>query len=73
MLNARIPALRNQALIGITLFALGLWVAWEVGDGKLWLPGLPIILSMRFFGTMAVMVGMDLGRHEIKVILSHAS
>jgi hypothetical protein len=34
MLSARIPALRNQALIGVALFALGLWVAWEVG-GKI--------------------------------------
>jgi hypothetical protein len=34
MLNARIPAMRNQALIGIGLFALGLWLAWEVG-GKI--------------------------------------
>lgn len=34
MLNARIPAMRNQALIGIGLFVLGLWLAWEVG-GKI--------------------------------------
>ena len=32
MLNARIPAMRNQALIGIGLFLLGLWLAWEVGE-----------------------------------------
>jgi len=34
LFNTRIPALRNQALIGITLFVLGLWVAYEVG-GKI--------------------------------------
>src|SRR5271163_3869686 len=34
MSNARIPAMRNQALISISLFVLGLWLAWEIG-GKL--------------------------------------
>jgi len=34
MLTARIPAMRNQALIGVSLFALGLWLAYEVG-GKI--------------------------------------
>jgi len=34
LLNARIPAMRNQALIGIGLFGIGLWLAWEVG-GKI--------------------------------------
>lgn len=34
MSNARIPAMRNQALIGLVLFALSLWLAWEVG-GKI--------------------------------------
>jgi len=34
LLNPRIPAMRNQALIGVTLFAVGLWLAWEVG-GKI--------------------------------------
>lgn len=34
MLNSRIPAFRNQALIGISLFVLGLWLAWEIG-GKI--------------------------------------
>lgn len=34
MLNARIPAMRNQALISFGLFVLGLFGAWEVG-GKL--------------------------------------
>jgi hypothetical protein len=34
LLNSRIPALRNQALIGISLFVLGLWLAWEIG-GKI--------------------------------------
>jgi hypothetical protein len=30
-LNSRIPILRNQALIGVTLFVLGLWTAWQLG------------------------------------------
>jgi hypothetical protein len=34
MFNARIPAMRNQALIGIGLFVLGLWAAWQIG-GKI--------------------------------------
>ena len=34
MLSSRIPAMRNQALIGVSLFVLGLWLAWEVG-GKI--------------------------------------
>ena len=34
MLSPRIPAMRNQALIGISLFLLGLWLAWEIG-GKI--------------------------------------
>lgn len=31
MLNTRVPVLRNQTLIGASLFALGLWVAWDLG------------------------------------------
>jgi hypothetical protein len=34
MLNARIPAMRNQALIGVSLFAIALWAAWQIG-GKI--------------------------------------
>ena len=34
MLNARIPAMRNQTLIDVGLFVLGLWVAWQVA-GKI--------------------------------------
>jgi hypothetical protein len=34
LLNARIPAMRNQAWIGIGLFVLTLWLAWEIG-GKI--------------------------------------
>jgi hypothetical protein len=34
MSNARIPAMRNQALIGVGLFVLGLWLAKEIG-GKI--------------------------------------
>ena len=31
MLTPRIPAMRNQALIGIVMFTLALWTAWQVG------------------------------------------
>jgi hypothetical protein len=31
MANARIPAVRNQALIGVSLFAFSIWLAWEIG------------------------------------------
>src|SRR5579863_10154185 len=31
MLNTRIPAVRNQALIGMAVFLLSLWLAWQLG------------------------------------------
>jgi hypothetical protein len=31
LLNARIPVLRNQALIGLCMLVLGIWLAWQVG------------------------------------------
>lgn len=31
MLNPRIPAMRNQAFIGLSVFVLGLWLAWRAG------------------------------------------
>ena len=34
MLHSRIPAMRNQALIGISVLVLGLWAAWQIG-GKI--------------------------------------
>jgi hypothetical protein len=34
MLNARVPALRNQALIGISLFLVAIWAAYQAG-GKI--------------------------------------
>jgi hypothetical protein len=34
LLNSRIPVMRNQAWIGLSLFILGLWLAWEIG-GKI--------------------------------------
>jgi hypothetical protein len=30
-LNARIPAVRNQALIGLSVFVLAIWLAWQLG------------------------------------------
>jgi hypothetical protein len=32
MLNARTPVIRNQGLIGASLFVLGVWAAWQIGD-----------------------------------------
>jgi hypothetical protein len=32
MFNARMPAMRNQGLIGISVFVLGVWAAWQVGN-----------------------------------------
>lgn len=32
MLNSRIPAMRNQALIGLVLFVVGIWAAWQAGN-----------------------------------------
>ena len=32
MLNARIPTIRNQTLIGAGLFVLAIWAAWLAGD-----------------------------------------
>ena len=32
MLSPRIPAMRNQTLIGMTSFVIGLWLAWEVAE-----------------------------------------
>lgn len=32
MLNARIPAMRNQTLMGLSLFVIGIWLAWEIGN-----------------------------------------
>jgi hypothetical protein len=34
MLSSRIPAVRNQAWIGLFIFGLALWLAWEIG-GKI--------------------------------------
>jgi hypothetical protein len=34
MFKGDIPLLRNQALIGVTLFLVGMWIAWQVG-GKI--------------------------------------
>jgi hypothetical protein len=34
LLNSRVPAMRNQAWIGLGLFGFALWLAWEVG-GKI--------------------------------------
>jgi hypothetical protein len=34
MFSNRIPAMRNQALIGITIFVFGIWAAWQAG-GKI--------------------------------------
>lgn len=48
MLSQRIPAARNQTLIGVGLLVLSLWLAWEVG-GKIAAEDLRSIA----FGTLA--------------------
>jgi len=32
LLSPRIPLMRNQAVIGLCVFILGVWVAWQLGD-----------------------------------------
>jgi hypothetical protein len=32
LLNTRIPAIRNQTLVGAGLFVLGIWAAWQAGN-----------------------------------------
>jgi hypothetical protein len=34
VIDSRVPAVRSQALIGLSVFVLGIWVAWQVG-GKI--------------------------------------
>jgi hypothetical protein len=56
LLSSRIPAIRNQALIGIGLFVLGLWTAWQVG-GKIVAGDMrSIIYAVLIFGACAVVV-----------------
>jgi hypothetical protein len=35
MLNAHIPAVKQQAFIGLFVFVAGLWLAWEAGEFRL--------------------------------------
>jgi hypothetical protein len=55
LLSPRIPAIRNQALIGMSLFVLALWLAWEVG-GKIVAEDIRSILlaTMVFAGCVVV-------------------
>jgi hypothetical protein len=32
MLNSRIPALRNQAVVGLAMFVITIWLAWQIGN-----------------------------------------
>ena len=34
MIDSRVPAVRSQAVIGLSVFVLGVWLAWQVG-GKI--------------------------------------
>ena len=54
MLSPRIPAIRNQALIGMSLFVLALWLAWVVG-GKIVAEDMrSILLAILVFGGCVV-------------------
>jgi ABC-type Fe3+-siderophore transport system permease subunit len=32
MLNARVPRIKTQPLVGLSLFVLGTWLAWSIGE-----------------------------------------
>jgi hypothetical protein len=56
LLSFRIPAMKNQALIGISLFALALWTAWQVG-GKIVAGDMrSVIYAVLIFAAGAVVV-----------------
>jgi hypothetical protein len=61
LLNSRIPAMRNQAWIGISLFVLGLWLAWEIG-GKIAAEDLRS-LEYAFMGMAACLVAVTILRN----------
>ena len=31
VIDSRVPALRGQALIGLSVFLIGIWLAWQIG------------------------------------------
>jgi hypothetical protein len=58
MFHPRIPAMRNQALIGASMLVLGLWAAWQIG-GKIAGGDLESLLFATLgFGACAVAVAI---------------
>ena len=58
MPHPRIPAMRNQALIGVSLLVLSLWAAWQIG-GKIAGGDLAVILFATLgFAACAVAVAI---------------
>jgi hypothetical protein len=58
MFEKRIPAMRDQALVGLSVFALGLWLAWEIG-GKIAAEDMQsIIYAVLGFAACAVAVAI---------------
>jgi hypothetical protein len=57
MVSGSIPAIRNQALIGLGIFGLAIWLAWEVG-GKIAADDLRSIafVTVAFAGCMVAML-----------------
>lgn len=57
MWSARIPAMRNQTLIGLTVFGVGLWMAYEIG-GKIAAEDLSSVefAALGFAGCIAAVV-----------------
>lgn len=67
MLASRIPAMRNQAWIGLILFGFALWLAWEIG-GKIAAEDLRTLafVTVAFAGcVVAVMILRDWRRGTI--------
>jgi hypothetical protein len=56
MLSSRTPAMRNQALIGVSLFVLGLGLAWEVSGKIVSDDTLFLLYSVLVFGACVVAV-----------------
>jgi hypothetical protein len=61
MFNARIPAMRNQAVIGISLFVVGMWAAYQTG-GKI-ASGDTLTLIYVSLGFAACVVGVTILRN----------
>lgn len=54
MLSSRFPLMRNQALIGLSLFVLGLWLAWEVSGKIISEDTMFLVSAVLIFGAFVV-------------------